>query len=138
MCFVQPNIHEERAVFVLADKLDRFVGQLFRRRMRRGPVVNGRFIEAIDVRMRRVGNRFTRQMPLAEMTGPIAGLLQHSRDHRSLRIEPIGHPALAIQLVVGEMLIDAVPSGEMSRHGRRAARRADRIANVELLKIDAL
>src|SRR4051812_27598839 len=121
VCFMQPNVHKEGAVFVLADEFYGFVGQLCRSRMRRWSVVNSRFVEAVDARMGRVGNGFTRQMPLAEMTGSIASLLQHSRNHRGLRIEPIGHTTLVIQLVFREMLIDSVASGEMSRHGGRAA-----------------
>ena len=75
------------------------------------------------------------QMPLAEVRRAIARLLEKTRQRRRLRIEPVGHAALMILSRRGKVLMNAVPRRVMPRHHRRAARRADRVEHIELLKI---
>jgi hypothetical protein len=72
------------------------------------------------------------------MARAITGLPEQARHHDCIWVKPIGHSALAVQFVFREMLMDAVSRGKVASHRRRAARRADRIAHVELLEVDAL
>lgn len=77
-------------------------------------------------------------MPFAEVAGGVAGLLEQPRQQRDLRIKPIGHPPRDVLLMTREVFMHAVPRREMPGDDRRPTRRADGVANGELMEVGPL
>ena len=77
-------------------------------------------------------------VPLAEMARGIAGVAQHAREHRGLRIEPLGHAARAVLSSVVEEGRDAPALWILTRREADARGRTDRRGDVELLEAEAL
>ena len=71
-------------------------------------------------------------MPLAEVGGGIAGLLENPGGRRRLRIEPVGHVPGAIGLPRGQIGIDLPAGRVLARHHRDARGRADGRVDVEI------
>ena len=96
-------------------------------------------VEAIGRDRRRVSDvSLPAHMPLAEMPGGVAGLLKGARQHRRLRIKPLGHAALVVVVPVAQKGGDLPALGILAGRDRRARRRTDRRVHVELLKANAL
>ena len=77
-------------------------------------------------------------VPLAEMTRGIAGVVQHAREQRCLRIEPLGHAARVVLGAVVEEGRDAPALWILARREADARGRTDRRGDVKLFEAQAL
>ena len=72
------------------------------------------------------------------MRGSISGLFQKARQGRCLWVQPVGHTTFVILLRRGEMLVNRESRWVVSGDHGGATRGADRIEDIELLKVGAL
>ena len=77
-------------------------------------------------------------VPLAEVAGRVAGLVQEAGQHRGGGIEPLRNAAVVVRPAVVQERRDAVPLRVLPRADRDAGGRADRRVDVEPLEADAL
>ena len=160
MCLVNPEIEVERLVVVFADETHRVIGggdgleggtdgivraaglaidaaafedAFARTRPHR------RIIVAVFRRQRRFDARsLPAQVPLAKVRRGVTGFLEHARQQRCFRIEPVRHAACHILCMAGEVLMHAMPRRILAGNDRGAAGRAHGIAHGELMEVGAL
>ena len=140
VAFVQPGVDEEGLRPVRFDK----GGGVSSRRVqvRRfpacTPVEDAGFIVTIRLGFRCAFGIAIGQVPLAKMGGAIARLFEQTRQHVSLRVQPVRHATLVILFRCREVLMHRKPRRIEPSHHRRATRRAHGIQHIELLKVCAL
>ena len=140
MALVEPDVEEERAVFVDGDELR----GIFRCGVQIGgdgfgaAVEDGELVKAIGGGRGCAVGVAIGEMPFAEMCGAVASLLEKARDGGGAGIEPIGHVAGLVLHGAGKVLINAEARRKHPSQRSDAAGRADGIEDVELVKIGAL
>ena len=77
-------------------------------------------------------------MPLADVSGVVAGIVQDARQAWRFRVEPVRHAALLVELPAIEVGRDAPARGILARDQRAARRAADRRVDVEPAEPQAL
>ena len=139
VALVEPNIEEERAVFVGGDK---FYG-VFRRGVQIGgggfgaAVENGELVEAVGGGCGCAVGVAVGEVPFAEVRGAVTGLLEKTRGSGRTRVQPVGHVAREILRRRGKVLVNAEARGKHARHRGGAAGRAHGIEDVELVEVGA-
>ena len=78
------------------------------------------------------------QVPLSVMCRRITGFLQQAWQQHRLRIKPVRHATFHVTCDSRKVPVDAVASGEVSRHDRRPAWRTNATGDGELVELGAL
>ena len=88
------------------------------------------FVEAVGVGQGRAGT--VAEVPLAKVRGAVARVAQQARHGGHLGLEKVGHGAVLIDLLRGQVAVHAIAGREHTGHEGRARGAADGAIHVEL------
>ena len=137
---MEPDVEEERLGLVGCDKLNGIFGRGVQ--IGRGgfgtAIEDGKFIEAVGGGRGCAVGVAIGEVPLTEMAGAVAGLLEKTRVIGGPRVEPVRHIAREILCRRGKVFVNAETRRKHPGHRSGATRRADGIEHIKLVEIGAL
>jgi len=133
---MDPEIEVERFLggHALPDEPDGVPHVVVDRHLAPGAVVRAVRVESVLRRKRSVRDHGVRQVPLPEVPGGVAGLLEQPRQEDDLRVQPVGHAAFDVALHGREVPVNSVPRRKLPRQDRGPAGRADPAGDRELME----
>ena len=140
VALVQPDVDEEGLVAVRLDEGHGVRSGVVQAgdRPALAAVEDRGLVVAVGVGCRSALGLGVGEMPLAEVGGAVAGLLEEAGQRGRVRVEPVGHASGVVLGRRREMLVDGVPGRVTPGHQGRAAGRADGVEHVELEEVRAL
>ena len=140
MWFMHGNVNEEGLILVLFHKRDGCVvgAGVEGVDLRARPIEYSGFIIPVFSRHRRIITSFVGQVPLAKVSGFVAGLLEQAGEHDRIGIQPIRHSAFLVVVRIGKVLVNAVPGWVLPRQDGGSAGRTYCRGDCELGELRSL